>query len=430
MGERRNLHGMEQLFDIPAGGRRIAAVCAAVPLSAVVAAEGADTGSVPLAVAWTLSGGLLTAAAATRRDRFDAVAAAGVLASCLVTLVTSRGSARPETTFGIVETGALLLVVVRAVRLCPPLRATALATGALVAVTVIILRLPPSEYEPLVPVLVPALWCAVALTAVLGLYLRLLDRYRVREHEAGIQAQRLEYARELHDFVGHHVSAIIAQTKAVRYATAAGRPPAPEELDGLLADIEEAGSQAMRSMRGMVAVLREPDGPAPTAAEPGGRLADLRTLTDGFSATGPAVTLALDPRLAAGTLPPGVATTVHHVVREALTNVRRHARRARTVTVDVRLDGGTARPAVLVSVTDDGPDAAAADEDAVRRSRPRYGLVGLSERAALVGGTVTAGPRAGVGWIVEARVPLPGPLPADEEDRVSAPSTATATLDT
>ncbi|MFB7493455.1 sensor histidine kinase [Streptomyces sp. NPDC056161] len=424
---------MSQFFDVPAGGtRRIAAVCVAVLLLAAVATEGADTGSVPLAAAWTLSGGLVLAAVAVRRDRFGTVAAAGICASCLVTLVNSRVAARPEVTFGTVESGALLLVVVRTVRLRPPLRAAALAGGALVALTVMVLRLPSAEYGPTGSLVVPALWFAATLAAVLGLYLRLLDRYRAQQHEAGLQAQRLDYARELHDFVGHHVTAIIAQTKAVRFATAAGRPPGPEELDGMLAAIEEAGSQAMQSMRGMVAVLRSPDGTASTAG-PGGDLGDLRALTARFAAAGPATTLTLDPRLAAGGLPPGIATTVHHVVRESLTNVRKHAGRAKAVTVDVRVDGDTAHPVVRVSVTDDGPDAAGPAARSTTGSdgparRPRaarsgYGLVGLSERAAMVGGTVTAQARPGVGWTVEARIPLPGPLPAHTDE------SATATLD-
>ncbi|MFI6062200.1 sensor histidine kinase [Streptomyces sp. NPDC051286] len=268
-----------------------------------------------------------------------------------------------------------------------------------------------------------ALWFAAALAAVLGLYLRLLDRYRAQEHRAGLQAQRLDHARELHDFVGHHVTAIIAQSKAVRFATAAGCPPSTQELDGMFAAIEEAGSQAMQSMRSMVAVLRSPG----AATAPGGELADLRTLTQRFARTGPATTLALDPRLAAGGLPPGIATTVHQIVRESLTNVRKHARRAKAVTVDVRLDGDTARPAVLVSVTDEGPGTAghtAEPADLGDGPRSGYGLVGLSERAAMVGGTVTAGAQAGVGWIVEARIPLPGPLPEPPlgpgEDRTNA----------
>ncbi|WP_018570037.1 sensor histidine kinase [Streptomyces sp. PsTaAH-124] len=415
---------MKQFFDVPVSGRRIAALCAVVLSLSAVVAESTDAGSVWQAVASTLSGALALAAVAVPRDRFGPAALAAVVASGLVTLLAVLTDVRAEHTFGVVESCALLLVVARALRLGPPLRAVAVASGAVAALTVIFLRLPSAEYSRVGSFAVPVLWCAAALAAVLGLYLRLLDRFREREHEAALQEQRIDYARELHDFVGHHVTAIIAQTKAVRFATAAGRPPGPEELDGMLAAVEEAGSQAMQSMRSMVAVLRDPRG-AGAATGPGGGLAGLRTLTERFSASGPRTALTLDPRLTTGELPPGIATTVHQVVREALTNVRKHAHGAHKVTVDVRVAGDTARPVVRVSVCDDAEAAAGTAADTPARSPAParragtgtgvgagsgYGLVGLAERAALVGGTVTAGPRTGVGWVVEADIPLPGPL--------------------
>ncbi|MFF1488630.1 sensor histidine kinase [Streptomyces sp. NPDC058319] len=427
---------MKQYFDVPVSGRRIAALCAAVLSLSAVVAESIDTGSVWSAVAWTLSGALVLAAVAVPRDRFGPAALAAVAASGLVTLLAALTGVRAEHTFGVVESCALLLVVARALRLGPPLRAVAVASGAVAALTVIFLRLPSAEYSRAGSFAVPVLWCAAALAAVLGLYLRLLDRFREREHEAALQEQRLDYARELHDFVGHHVTAIIAQTKAVRFATAAGRPPGPEELDGMLAAVEEAGSQAMHSMRSMVAVLRDPRGAG--AAGPGGGLAGLRTLTERFSASGPRTALTLDPRLTAGELPPGIATTVHQVVREALTNVRKHAHGAHKVTVDVRVAGDTARPVVRVSVCDDAEAAAGTAAEAPARSPAParragtgtgsgYGLVGLAERAAMVGGTVTAGPRAGVGWVVEADIPLPGPLEGPASGAPSDPPTALPT---
>ncbi|WP_395575097.1 sensor histidine kinase [Streptomyces sp. BK79] len=401
---------MNQFFDLPpARGRRIAALCTALALLVVVAAEGAQTGSVPLAAAWTVSGGLVLAAVVARPDRFAAVATSGVTVSCLVTLVNSQVDARAETTFGLVESAALLLVVARAVRLLRARGAVPLAAGAFTALSAQFLRCPPSEYPDLVSFVVPVLWFGAVLGTVLGLYLRLLDRYRSRERTAELQEQRLEYARDLHDFVGHHITAIIAQTKAVRYTTAAGRPPSPDELDGMLAAIEDAGSQAMRSMRSMVTVLRAPSDQG-AAPDPDGTLDELRVLTGRFSETGPPAALVLEPRLAGGALPSGTTATVYRIVREALTNVRKHAGRATAVTVDVRLEeSGTERPTVVVAVTDDGPDT---DRNVppTGGSRAGFGLTGLAEHAALVGGTVTAGPRAGVGWIVEARIPLPGPL--------------------
>jgi signal transduction histidine kinase len=425
---------MDQFFYVPTGGRRGAALCAAVLLLAAVAAEGADTGSVPMAAAWTVSGCLVLAAVAVRPDRFAAVATSGVLASSLVTLVNAQVSAHAETTFGIIESAALLLVVARAVRQFRPRGAVPLAGGAFTALSAQPLRCDPSQYPELLSYVEPVLWFAAALATVLGLYLRLLDRYRTRERMAEMQEQRLEYARDLHDFVGHHVTAIIAQTKAVRYTTAAGRPPSPGELDTLLAAIEDAGSQAMRSMRSMVTVLRDPRGPG-SPPGPGGTLTELRALIGRFSETGPATRLALDPRLAEGGLPPDLAVTVHRIVREALTNVRKHAVRATAVTVDVRLEDHPERPAVLVAVTDDGPDVVGQDNSPVGEPRSGFGLTGLSERAAMVGGTVTTGPRAGVGWIVEAHLPLPGPvpdpLPSDSDDRTAVTArTRTGTLGT
>ncbi|MFJ9037196.1 histidine kinase [Streptomyces sp. NPDC102406] len=423
---------MNQFFDLPDGGRRITALCAALVLPVVVAAEGAQTGSVPLAAAWTVSGCLVLVSLVARPGRFVAVAGSGVLVSCLVTLISSQADARAETTFGIIESAALLLVVARAVRLLRPRSAVLLAGGAFTALSAQFLRCPASEYPMLVSLVVPALWSGAVLVTVLGLYLRLLDRYRTRERAAELQEQRLEYARDLHDFVGHHVTAIIAQTKAVRYTTAAGRPPSPEELDGMLAAIEDAGSQAMRSMRSMVTVLRAPadHGPQP---DPGGALDELRALTARFSETGPPTTLALEPRLATGALPPGIATTVRDIVREALTNVRKHASRATKVTVDVRLEeGGAEGPTVLVAVTDDGPDTGH-NSPPSGASRTGFGLTGLSERAAMVGGTVTAGPRAGAGWVVEARMPFPGPLldrDRASDDRTSMTSFMSVTTGT
>src|SRR5579884_3212768 len=147
---------MTQFFDIPAGGRRIAAVCVAILLLAALVTEGADTGSVPAAAAWILSGVLLLAALAVRQDRFAVVAAAGVAVSCVVTgLGIWAAATRSQTTFGLVESGALLLVAVRAARRCRPLRAAALIGAALLALTVIPLRLPASEYTPLLPFALP-----------------------------------------------------------------------------------------------------------------------------------------------------------------------------------------------------------------------------------------------------------------------------------
>ncbi|POX42521.1 two-component sensor histidine kinase [Streptomyces sp. Ru73] len=390
--------------------------------------EGLDTGSVPLAAAWVASGGLALAALAVPRHRFTPAALAAVTASCLVTLVNTQLAQRAEVTYGFLETCALLLLIARALWQRPLLPASLVAAGATAATTVIFLRLSAEQWSTVADFVLPATWFGALLMVALGLYLRLLDTLRAREHEAGLQEQRLEYARELHDFVAHHVTAIIAQTKAVRFASAAGNAPEPAELDRMLAGIEQAGSQAMDSMRSMVSVLRDPVRPA--ATRPAGDLGGLRELAAGFSAAGPAATLTLDPRLADRGLPPGIGTTVLHVVREALTNVRKHAHGATGVTIDVRLhEDGTERR-LRVAVTDDGRGRPAPGERRVTTDRdahgqtvrdgrrPGFGLMGLAERAEALGGRLTAGRVAGGGWTVGADLPLP---PASAEARTDEP---------
>ncbi|MFI0773625.1 histidine kinase [Streptomyces sp. NPDC021212] len=192
---------------------------------------------------------------------------------------------------------------------------------------------------------------------VLGLCLRLYDALRFRRREAILQEQRLEHARELHDFVAHHVTAIVARTKAARFTAAVGHTQSPEDLDQMLAHIERAGSQALGSMRAMVSSLRAPSTPAATS--PTGGLAGLRALTRDFSAAGPAAELTLDPRITGRPLPPEITTAVHRLVQESLTNIRKHAAGAARVEVRVTLRPG-APEELEVSVADDGSGGAPA----------------------------------------------------------------------
>ncbi|MET7764066.1 histidine kinase [Streptomyces sp. NPDC005393] len=151
--------------------------------------------------------------------------------------------------------------------------------------------------------------------------------------------------------MAHHVTAIVAQTKAARFTAAAGHAQSPEGLDRMLDRIERAGSQALGSMRAMVSNLRATAAPATT--RPTGDLGGLEDLTQEFSAVGPPATLTLDPRLADRPLPPEITTTVHHMVQESLTNVRKHATGAGRVEVRVGVRPG-APDRLEVAVTDDG----------------------------------------------------------------------------
>lgn len=220
-------------------------------------------------------------------------------------------------------------------------------------------------------------WCGAVIT---GLGLRLLDdRHRVAAEEAR-RDERLELARELHDVVAHHVTGIVLQTQAARVV----RRRDPARLDEHLAGIEAAGSAAMTAMRRVVGLLRDADDTVSLAPE---RLNELVARFDG-----PAVRLRLPDESTAW--PPEVTSTVYRVVQESLTNVARHAPRARSVEVSVGQDGSS----ITVEVVDDGPPA--------RRHRAGYGLVGMRERVETLGGTLSAGPCEGAGWAVRARLPV------------------------
>lgn len=199
--------------------------------------------------------------------------------------------------------------------------------------------------------------------------------------------QREAIARELHDSVAHHVSAIAVQAQAGR-AVAEVHPEAAGES---LAVIEEEASRALEEMRAMVAALR--DGADPDLAPQAG-VHDIVRL--GESAPGrPAVAVQLSGSL--DDLRPSVDTALYRLAQESITNAMRHARNARTV--DVAVVGDV--ECVRLTVRDDG-------EPAGSRNEGGFGLVGMAERAKLLGGTFRAGPEADRGWSVEAVLPRGG----------------------
>src|SRR4051812_21291988 len=224
-----------------------------------------------------------------------------------------------------------------------------------------------------------------------GFYLRGLDERRDRAVVDVRRAERLQLARELHDFVAHHVTGIVVAAQAAQVVAARD----PQRALTSLSAIESAGLETLTSMRRLVGMMRE-DGDG-AGILPGADGAALRELVTGFSRTGLPVELRTDTAI--DRVPPDVAVSAHRIVLEALTNVRRHAVGASRVAVDVR---GTAG-GLLIMVRDDGTG---------HRIAPRggpsggFGLIGLSERADAVGGRLTAGPHAGGGWEVAALLPV------------------------
>ncbi|MFE4449893.1 histidine kinase [Streptomyces sp. NPDC056796] len=232
--------------------------------------------------------------------------------------------------------------------------------------------------------LVFALAAVTALGAGLGMRLLLADR---RRQAAALRLeQRTEFARDLHDFVAHHVTGIVVQAQGA-HAVADRRP---ELVPPALRRIEQAGSEALTSMRHMVGMLRDADGQV--ALTPLAGIGEVRSLVEEFSAVGGAGAR-LDLEGGFDDLPVEVTTTAHRVVMEALTNVRKHAQGCTEVRVRVERSGDR----VTVRVTDDGRPG--------HGSRSGYGLKGLAERVGLIGGSVRAGPVTAGGWGVEAVLP-------------------------
>jgi signal transduction histidine kinase len=214
-------------------------------------------------------------------------------------------------------------------------------------------------------------------------------RYRAESWRRALEQirsqERVGLARELHDMVAHHVSAIAVQAQAGR-ALAGQRPEAGLEA---LAAIEGEASQTLAEMRAMVRVLRE-GAPAEYTPQPG--VADLASLArrDPVPVVDVEVPGDLDE------LPLQVDAAVYRLAQEALTNALRHARNASRV--EIRVVEGEGR--LRLRVTDDG------QIDPARPASHGFGLLGMTERVQLLGGTLRAGPASGGGWTVDAELPM------------------------
>ena len=231
---------------------------------------------------------------------------------------------------------------------------------------------------------------------------RAIEAERTREETALRRAgeERLRIARELHDSLTHSISIIKVQSGvAVHLARKRG-----EEVPDALVAIQEASGEAMRELRATLEVLRVPGDE--TAGGGVDRLADL---AERARSTGVPTDLEVSgtPR----PLPAEVDRAVYRIVQESLTNITRHAGPA-TASVRVRYspDG------LVVQVDDDGkaqPGIA---------PTPGFGLTGMRERVAALGGTLRAEPRSGGGFTVRADIPLDEAQPTggQDPDRLSA----------
>lgn len=226
------------------------------------------------------------------------------------------------------------------------------------------------------------------LVVALAAAFRYRDALWQRQQREIRNEERVALARELHDIVAHHVSAIAVQAQAGRVV--AGTQP--ETAAEVLGAIEQEASRTLAEMRSMVRVLRDAEA-VDYAPQPG--VADLPSLAR--TAAAPRVEVTLEGPLDGLARP--VDTAVYRLAQESLTNAVRHARGATRVAVAVRRD----RDVVRLRVSDDG----AREPGPV--PAPGFGLLGMAERAQLLGGSFSAGPAPDGGWVVEAVLPVEAP---------------------
>jgi signal transduction histidine kinase len=217
-------------------------------------------------------------------------------------------------------------------------------------------------------------------------------RYRALAREQLVEQaklqERAQLARELHDTVAHHLSAIAIQAQA---GLVLARSSSPGGTTDALQIIEGEAARTLAEMRAMVAALRD----GGTQASLAGRrhLADI----EGLAAADPgSPSVDVELRGDLSDLPPAVEAALYRVAQESVTNARRHAQVATRVAVTLI---GNATD-VELTVSDDG----------ARNPGPHfpgYGLVGMTERVTVLGGTLHAGPGPDRGWCVHAVLPRP-----------------------
>lgn len=217
---------------------------------------------------------------------------------------------------------------------------------------------------------------------------RQLARERDQQAQLATATERSRIAREMHDIVSHSLTVMVTLADGSSAAVAAS----PDRASAAMRQVAETGRHALTDMRRMLGLL-DGDGNETTAVdslEPQPGVADLSDLVETFRSA------ALPVRFTSQGRPPqdqGVQLSVYRIVQESLTNALRYASGASEVTVDVLYEPAT----VTITVTDDGIGAAPTTPDT-----PGHGLLGMSQRVGLYGGTLESGPRSDGGWAVRA----------------------------
>ncbi len=224
--------------------------------------------------------------------------------------------------------------------------------------------------------------------------LRLLETDRDQQATIAVAAERTRIARELHDVVAHAVSVIVVQADGAGYAIRTD----PDLAETAVRTISATGREALMELRRLLDVLRT-DELGALSPQPG--IDAMPELVDRFRAIGLSAELTVRGEVA--DLPAAVHLSSYRIVQEALTNALKHAGFGATATVRVERVGGL----VEVEIADDGGGLSV-----VGQPRPLAvvsggnGLIGMRERATVLGGTLTAGRAHGGGWRVRATFPV------------------------
>ena len=266
-----------------------------------------------------------------------------------------------------------------------------------------------SDFLPSLVVLALAIMLGDAVRSRRVLAAETADRLRLAEEERDAEAarrvaeERLRIARELHDTVAHGMATITVQAGSALHVLGTG---GPARLRAALVAIRETSKGALADMRVTLGQLRgggaDVEGDETRAAG----LDRLEALSDAVRAAGAPVTVSIEGERVP--LPFDVDHAAYRILQESLTNVLRHAGPTASATVCLQF----ARGELAIHVTDDGSAGSAPDSrvgpapDGLAGSNGGHGLTGMAERAAAVGGQLTAGPRPGGGFEVLARLPV------------------------
>ncbi|WP_406211319.1 sensor histidine kinase [Streptomyces decoyicus] len=361
----------------------------------------------------------------------------------LITTVVSDPPAVPGGAVWRPAEMAVLLVLLAVVARWGPLR-QATAAGGVAGAAVVAWTLPLVPEPSLLSLAgAAAFWSLPVLgAAVIGGYPRLVEHRRCRLIIEIRRSQQLELARDLHDFVAHDISGIVAQAQAARFVAESD----PGQVLPALERIERAGLNALASMDRTVRMLHEANG---NDIEPLPGVDQLPSLIERFTSAGTTEARLAMPSGALGSLSRETSSTAYRLVVEALTNVRRHAPGAtrvevtltpartatdRTPAIEIQVVNNAATAPLTsaatapttatlpTTITTPAPDITlttpttpTTPSSRIRRKRDGHGgrgLTALRERVHTAGGTLSYGPCEG-GWRVRAVLPQTRTLPQE-----------------